>query len=51
MGLEVYQAARNKGELLMVDGAGHNDVAEVAGAEYWQWLARSLHPTPHTTLA
>ncbi|HET7614006.1 MAG TPA: alpha/beta hydrolase [Gemmatimonadaceae bacterium] len=50
MGLEVFQAARHKGELLIVDGAGHNDVAETAGAEYWQWLARCLHRMGHPPL-
>jgi len=42
MGLDVYQAARNKGELLIVEGAGHNDVAEVAGEEYWRWMRGAL---------
>lgn len=50
MGLEVYQAARNRGELLIVDSAGHNDVAEVAGTEYWQWLAGCLHGLSRTTV-
>jgi len=44
MGLDVYEAARQKGQLLMVDGAGHNDVAEVAGKDYWQWIAEALRP-------
>jgi len=51
MGLEVYQAAKNKGELLMVDGAGHNDVPQVAGAEYWQWLGGCLQPLRRRTVA
>lgn len=42
MGLDVYDAARIKGQLLVVDRAGHNDVAEVAGEEYWKWIAASL---------
>jgi len=42
MGLEVYDAARKKGELLVVEKAGHSDVAEVAGEEYWKWLTRAL---------
>jgi uncharacterized protein len=45
MGLEVYQSAKRKGELLVVDGAGHNDVAQIAADEYWRWLARCLQPT------
>jgi hypothetical protein len=42
MGLEVYNAAKNKGELLVVEKAGHSDVAEVAGEEYWKWLITAL---------
>jgi uncharacterized protein len=44
MGLDVYEAAKRKGELLVVDTAGHNDVAQVAGPAYWQWIARALQP-------
>jgi uncharacterized protein len=44
MGLEVYEAARNKGQLLVVEAAGHNDVAEVAGKDYWQWITEALSP-------
>jgi hypothetical protein len=46
MGLEVYEAAKEKGELLVVDDAGHNDVAEVAGTKYWQWIAKALDQVP-----
>ena len=42
MGRTVHAAARIKGELLIVPGAGHNDVARVAGTEYWAWLTRAL---------
>ena len=42
MGKEVYDAARVKGELLLVPGAGHNDVAEHAQDEYWNWLRRAV---------
>jgi fermentation-respiration switch protein FrsA (DUF1100 family) len=42
MGLEVYEAAKRKGQLLLVDEAGHNDVAEVGGDEYWRWLTKAL---------
>jgi fermentation-respiration switch protein FrsA (DUF1100 family) len=42
MGREVHQAARRKGELVIVPGAGHNDVASVAGEQYWGWLVRAL---------
>ena len=42
MGQRVYAAAAHKGELLLVPGAGHNDVPEAGGEAYWQWLARAL---------
>jgi pimeloyl-ACP methyl ester carboxylesterase len=42
MGREVFDAAAVKGELLIVPGAGHNDVAEVGGRDYWSWLRRAL---------
>lgn len=42
MGREVFAAARRPGELLIVRGAGHNDMAEVGGEAYWRWLARAL---------
>jgi uncharacterized protein len=42
MGREVFAAAATKGELLIVNGAGHNDVPEVAGAPYWEWLRRAV---------
>jgi fermentation-respiration switch protein FrsA (DUF1100 family) len=42
MGLEVYEAAKMKGRLLLVEEAGHNDVAETAGDEYWKWISEAL---------
>lgn len=42
MGREIYDAAAVKGELLLVRGAGHNDVAERAPEEYWRWFERAL---------
>jgi len=42
MGRQVFQAARRPSELLIVDGAGHNDVAEVGGERYWSWLVRAV---------
>ena len=44
MGSDVYEAAKVKGQLLLVDQAGHNDVAEVAGEEYWHWFQKALEP-------
>jgi hypothetical protein len=42
MGREVFSAARHPAELLIVDGAGHNDVAEAGGDRYWQWLTAAV---------
>jgi pimeloyl-ACP methyl ester carboxylesterase len=42
MGREVLEAAQVKGELLIVRGAGHNDVTERGGIAYWEWLRRAL---------
>lgn len=44
MGVEVYEAAKRKGQLLLVENAGHNDVADVGGDEYWQWVGAALNP-------
>lgn len=44
MGLEVFQRAKCKGALLVVDRAGHNDVAQIAGEDYWRWIIDSLQP-------
>lgn len=42
MGREVFAAARQRGELLIVAGAGHNDVPDVGGRVYWRWLASAF---------
>lgn len=42
MGRDVFLAARHRGELLVVDDAGHNDVADVAGPRYWAWLTAAV---------
>lgn len=42
MGRQVYDAARRRGELLIIDGAGHNDVADVGGERYWRWLVAAV---------
>lgn len=41
MGRAVYDAAKEKGELLIVHGAGHNDVPQLGGEAYWSWLTRA----------
>ena len=44
MGKVVYDAAKIKGEWLLVPRASHSDVAEVAGEDYWSWLNKALSP-------
>ena len=39
MGRAVFSNAREKGQLLIVRGAGHNDVPEIGADAYWSWLA------------
>jgi fermentation-respiration switch protein FrsA (DUF1100 family) len=42
MGRAVYDAAKRKGEMLPIEGAGHNDVPETGGEAYWGWLTSAL---------
>jgi fermentation-respiration switch protein FrsA (DUF1100 family) len=42
MGVEVYNAAKIKGPLLVVENAGHSDIPQVAGEEYWTWISTAL---------
>jgi uncharacterized protein len=44
MGREVFDAAHRKGDLLVLEGVGHNDVVETGGERYWDWLLRGLRP-------
>jgi uncharacterized protein len=44
MGIEVYDAAKRKGKLLLVEGAGHSDVPDIAGEDYWRWVDEALNP-------
>ena len=43
MGRAVFAAAARKGELLIIPGAGHNDVPDAGGAAYWAWLTRAIN--------
>lgn len=45
MGREVFQAARRKGDLLILEGVGHNDVVESGSERYWNWLQRGMQGT------
>jgi fermentation-respiration switch protein FrsA (DUF1100 family) len=49
MGREVFGAARRPAELLILEGAGHNDVPDVGGDRYWQWLTAAVQSGPRTT--
>jgi fermentation-respiration switch protein FrsA (DUF1100 family) len=42
MGREVFKSAAVKGELLIVEQAGHNDVPEAGGDDYWKWLEAAV---------
>ena len=42
MGKRVHEAAHVKGELLLVQGASHNELREVAAERYWTWLEGAL---------
>jgi uncharacterized protein len=42
MGIEVYGAAMIKGGLLLVEYAGHSDIVDVGGEEYWTWFRAAL---------
>ncbi len=42
MGKAIFDSAKVKGELLMVRGAGHNDVQYNGGESYWQWISSAL---------
>jgi uncharacterized protein len=42
MGRDVFDAAKVKGELLLVPNAGHNDVWSAGGELFWPWMERAL---------
>ncbi|CAN5313202.1 alpha/beta hydrolase [soil metagenome] len=42
MGRAVYEAGRYKGELVIVETAGHNDLGSSHGRDYWDWLHSAL---------
>jgi hypothetical protein len=42
--MEVYEHAKRKGALLVVDRGGHSDLPQVAGEDYWRWVSDSLQP-------
>lgn len=42
MGRRVHAAAKVKGRLLVVPGAGHNNVEDRGGEQYWNWLVAAI---------
>lgn len=42
MGRAIFAAAHCKGQMLVVAGAGHNDLAAVGREHYWKWLVRAV---------
>lgn len=42
MGKQVFEAARTKGELIVVPGASHSNVASKGGVDYWHWMESAL---------
>lgn len=42
MGHAVYQSARVRGQLLIVQGAGHNNVPEIGQQAYWTWISAAV---------
>jgi len=49
MGRAVYNSAKEKGQLLIVHGAGHNDVPQIGAEEYWSWLTHAANLGSVTT--
>jgi fermentation-respiration switch protein FrsA (DUF1100 family) len=50
MGRAVFESAKEKGKLLLMPKASHNDVSIRGGEDYWEWLTLSLklHSNMHT---
>ena len=46
MGRAVHESAKRPGELLVVEGAGHNDVGDLGGERYWRWLVSAVQAAP-----
>ena len=45
MGEAVYRAAKSKGAFALIEKAGHNNVVDVAGENYWNWFSSALLST------
>lgn len=42
MGRAVFNAALSRGSFLLVPDAGHNDIPDKAGEDYWSWLSSAI---------
>ena len=42
MGQRVFEAARHKGEFLVIERGDHNGLVDAGGDRYWSWLGRAL---------
>jgi fermentation-respiration switch protein FrsA (DUF1100 family) len=49
MGRAVFSNAREKGQLLIVHGAGHNDVPQMGAGAYWSWMTHAVNLGAGTT--
>lgn len=45
MGKTVYDAAKVKGAFALIEKAGHNNIVDVAGQNYWSWFSSAIVPT------
>lgn len=50
MGSAVYHAARRKGSFIVIPDAGHNDLPELGGEDYWSWISSALAGTESAPL-
>ena len=50
-GMEVFNSAKKKGALLVVEHGGHSDLPQVAGEDYWRWITEGLQPLISTNKA
>ena len=51
MGRAVYESGKHKGELVIVETAGHNDLGGSDHGAYWDWLHTALSAASHPVLS
>jgi uncharacterized protein len=42
MGRQLFENARTKGSLFLCADAGHNDVPDLGGSDYWSWISSAV---------